>query len=742
MTVQKKDVYAWGKLYTLEIDTYLWEKKILLSQCYKQKIIQPLSIALHCTAGNAIADISVTRWNQKPADDVASAHFILERQFAPEKENDAYYQGMVNNELVTKERVTSRMNSPALVQQVIEDNRTAFHATKINDYAIGIEITNVGNEWENANTTFEATYDPSQQRPDDENSLIDLETAGRAKFPVPKEVCQAVQDEQYRQLILLLRHLCTQYDIPRQFLGRTCNEMFTTTVVDTGKKDANGDSITKVDDKYKKFRGILHHINVARKLCPGVLHRNRIYRGITDEWWMPCELDGNDRTYYSGPFLMPEYKDCEPAKPGFFKWKCTTTVPVSDEFDTRKNRCIPFVEDSTYKLSDIEALAEFKSYYDRDSLHKYYSHCEQLGGIYPIGLNRVWHGGIHLRPSPNNAIVYAAASGTIVAARIHSNLDTEFHDDYGSQRFVLIRHMVHELGSQEKVDYKSDPSFVFSLYMHLEKPADPHQENLQNPPWYNIWLRTAKGAPTATDVDKLNGEKGVVFHPNIEVSVGDALGIAGKFKDIPNCLHFEIFTTKQNLKIDNEKTRPSKDELSDPSDEDCYCDDDYLESVLMNKINKGLDEANIALAAVCLREAKTYHISEWAIRSEDALKKIYDREIKKHPEKEAELKVRCSEQWKHISRFTFWEEVVADNTQREQLGDGFVWHYHPVTFMQCVNENIAKDYTVIPKVIAGTPPNKVDPDGEKIRLKVRFVGIQQETNSSLPVISGNSELLT
>ncbi len=734
MTISKIDVYAWGKSNVLEIDDYLWENKVLDPKCYGKDTIQPLSIALHCTAANAIADISVENWNKKKDTEPASAHFVLERQFGYGKETSEYYKGKG----IAKNRTAIRQNSETLVQQIIAPDRWASHATKINKYSIGIEITNVGNEWEAANTTFEETYDPAQKLPDDENCFIDLNSAGRAKAPVPREVCQAVQGEQYRQLILLLRYLCTRFDIPRQFLGRTCREMFTTTVVDTGKVDKNGDAITTVDDRYKKFRGILHHINVARKLCPGVLHRNRIYRGITDEWWMPCEFDGNPRTYYSGPFMKPEFKKGELTKAGYFKWGYTTSVPTTDAFDTREIRCVPFVEDDTYKRADIEAVAEFKSYYDRGNLSTYYWHCEKQEGIYPIGLNRVWHGGIHLCPSPNNAVVYAAASGTVVAARIHSNPDTEFHEAYGSQRFVLIRHSVHALGQNGRVDYKGTPTYVFSLYMHLERIEDPLNEHFQNPPWYNVWLRKNLGNTSGADVDKLQGDKGVVFHPDIEVSVGDALGIAGKYRDNPNCLHFEIFTPNGDLQIDNEKTKPSKDVLSDPSDEDCYCDDEYLENVLKNKTNRGLADADIATAALCLREAKTYHLSEWAVRSEDALRKIFDREIKKHPEKETELNARREEQWKHISRFTWWEESISDNTVREQLGTGFVWHYHPITFMQCINENVATDYTEIPKVIAGTPPSQIVVEGKKVRLKVRFNGIHQEPGSSLQVINGNT----
>ena len=80
---------------------------------------------------------------------------------------------------------------------------------------------------------------------------------------------------------------------------------------------------------------------------------------------MPCEMFGGKRNYYSGPFKMPTFKEDGEQKPGFFKWNGTYPVAVEDPWvDPRKFRSEPEVWASTYKDADIEAIAEYKSYFD------------------------------------------------------------------------------------------------------------------------------------------------------------------------------------------------------------------------------------------------------------------------------------------------------------------------------------------------------------------------------------------
>ncbi len=711
--------WAYGRAKSLEIDqSTVIQKWCIASGTSATAADHPkYAIVLHCTGTNKTADSVVQRtWNK----DKNSAQFVLERVSSDNQ--NLRPRGGANRKLL---------------QRIVPELKEAGHARPLNTHTIGIEIMNVANVWVDPNSgkyLADKEYEPSyiSGTPSDKNAYIEIsDEVRKTKMHGPgmSGKFQALQDRQYENLILLLRHLCTQHEIPRQFLGKTTQEMFCT-VADPAKTIG-------------KFKGVWHHRNVTdNKPCPGVLHRNRIYRGITEEWWLPCEMDGGIRTYYSGPFKMPEYVEgCQ--QPGFFRWRGTTfikddtCVDPKDESDGLMNPgyFTPVVDSTTYSGADIHAIAEYKSYYDRNNNAAHYGYCEKPGGTYPIGANRSWHGGVHFFPKLENATVYAAASGTIVAARIHSHEDTDTHPDFGSQRFVLLQHAVHELGDDGKVNYKSDPKIVFSLYMHLDKFADATKEDPKNPPWFNIWVRDCGGS--VPDVDALQDDRGIVFAPNVEVSVGDILGIAGRFgKDQP-CLHFEIFTPEETLKIDNPKTKPNKEFYEDPSDKDGYCDSAYLDSVLTAKMNQGLNDADPIVAAFFLREAKTYHISEWAF-SKSALEKIYELEIKKHPNDKTLLEKSRDEDWAHINRFLWWKDACSASQELAKvLGkDGFAYYYHPVTFIQCINENVALEYTEIPKLTAGKSKEPTEVDGKPVQLRLTFSGISQQSSGMPEVVAG------
>ena len=54
------------------------------------------------------------------------------------------------------------------------------------------------------------------------------------------------------------------------------------------------------------------------------------------------------------------------------------------------------VESTVYHDVNLDALTETKSYFDLDDLNDYYSHCEtEEGGLFPVGQNGIWHGGVH-----------------------------------------------------------------------------------------------------------------------------------------------------------------------------------------------------------------------------------------------------------------------------------------------------------------------------------------------------------
>ena len=76
------------------------------------------------------------------------------------------------------------------------------------------------------------------------------------------------------------------------------------------------------------------------------------------------------------------------------------------------------------------------------------------GGWFPLGVSRIWHGGIHLRAAAG-AKVRAIADGQVIGFRVG---ESETEKTLGSRNFVLIRHLFN------KKKY-------YSLYCHLDGEA-------------------------------------------------------------------------------------------------------------------------------------------------------------------------------------------------------------------------------------------------------------------------------
>lgn len=137
-----------------------------------------------------------------------------------------------------------------------------------------------------------------------------------------------------------------------------------------------------------------------------------------------------------------------------------------------------------------ERNAEFL-YEDTEQRHE--------GGYYPVGLNTVWHGGLHLR-AWRGAPVRACTAGEVVAAR----LAPEEHawGTWGSNNFVLTRH------HYEGLTY-------FMLFMHLDSSDGKVLDEL-------VWLQSGRtdGAETLATIDpvEVEGELVVGGDPNAQLT--------------------------------------------------------------------------------------------------------------------------------------------------------------------------------------------------------------------------------
>lgn len=91
----------------------------------------------------------------------------------------------------------------------------------------------------------------------------------------------------------------------------------------------------------------------------------------------------------------------------------------------------------------------------RAALDRLYAHTEtdtaNKGGSYPVGLNTLWHGGVHL--FVDGADVHACMDGQIVAARLRTPAleGGQRPEHYGSAAFILVRHTL-DLGLIAQLD--------------------------------------------------------------------------------------------------------------------------------------------------------------------------------------------------------------------------------------------------------------------------------------------------
>lgn len=613
---------------------------------------QKNQIVLHFTAGNGPGRGSVEWWNMiAPLD----ASLFYCKKFLEGHAYSSPVPGVcpnghgplvhMNNRAgahYVVERAFDRLHADQPYTDVIEvlpSDYITWHGQITNSCSIGIEHANIGTTWAAArHDTF--TGEGSNKRPTDRNHWLHLARPAHPNSNLSSHDFQAYEEEQYHAMIRLLRYLCIKHRIPRRFLGDTTDKK-----MERYWPNRNPSALSEL----MRFRGILSHMNCHQdKECGGpAMHRNRLFRGIIDEWWMPVEVDGRERPYHMGPI------DPQPDTPSFFRWN--------------NNRLVP----ELFHDADLDALQETRSYYDFDRTAFYYTKGEEpaLGGTYPIGTNKVWHGGVHFAGQEANPKVYAAASGTIVAARLGSDATIEADPELGSQRFVLIRHCVYwrqtaDGSGGQRLDYSVDPTYFFTLYMHLAPFADLTQAADNNPPWFNYWLRHRAAA----------ADPNAVFCPDTPVSVGDWIGHCGTYRN-QRMIHFEVMSHEE---LTVAPWNNAEHRIFD-TDSNVICNSAALDAFVAGAAVNTLD---ILRAASDLRMVKSFHKSEWALTGPDALTPVL-------PDAAARNSV-----WNRIKHFMWVADAVAACPDLStQLCDsaGMMWNYHPVTFMEFVNNLVAQE---------------------------------------------------
>lgn len=125
------------------------------------------------------------------------------------------------------------------------------------------------------------------------------------------------------------------------------------------------------------------------------------------------------------------------------------------------------------------------------------------GGMYPVGANGLWHGGVHLSLRAE-APVYACAPGRIVAARLDPD-DDRATCEFGHTNFILTKHTWPPSASAE------EGTPFFALYMHLAPtPLKPVAQRADVAPWLTgkpLRRVTAESGLTVRHRPRLSGNR-------------------------------------------------------------------------------------------------------------------------------------------------------------------------------------------------------------------------------------------
>lgn len=303
------------------------------------------------------------------------------------------------------------------------------------------------------------------------------------------------------------------------------------------------------------------------------------------------------------------------------------------------------------------------------------------GGFFPVGPwgdARLWHGGVHV-PGPSKgppALVYAPFPGRLVAARMGKG------SGVGSVNFVLLRHDM-AIGSAS--------ARFYSLFMHLH---DELREAQPVPAWMGKdgWKKAAK--------------KGEVVLLDEPIEAGEVIGRIGKAGPVVEDddlmrpqMHFEIFSEEPLFgDIEGADWR-----MFDGRDGGRFCTDPEI----LGAIDQDRKDGKLSRRELVdfyggsgdrqtMRKYVTYHVSEWHPEPSwtESLALVRDYTDTMSPEEIAQL---VDEQ---ITPGLWWTEAVAEHARLP--ADGLVYHYHPITFVQWVNEKILET--------AADPANQVTID--------------------------------
>lgn len=315
----------------------------------------------------------------------------------------------------------------------------------------------------------------------------------------------------------------------------------------------------------------------------------------------------------------------------------------------------------------------------------------KLGGYYPLGLSRSWHGGVHIAAPLRRDQVSAVTAGEVVAARL-GDIDASKHK-LGSPNFILLR---HERASSDDSD-EAEPAYWFSLYMHLqplrgqefrwayriERSASKAEEAESSDE--GEWQDVAKAAKEA--LDKAREGEVAVFAPGaVAVAGGEPIGFASSYARTlargfarQRMIHFEVFTAA------GAETIIAEDDphfiFLEQADEQAACNVEELLDMIDVDRDGSITQREVYAAyrdkgtAIKLRHVVVKHASEWFLDWSTALKQSdHWKKMLKDDE--------VDEGAETANAYGWWTDELADWGIEEKT----VTNYHPIRFLRYLLE--------------------------------------------------------
>ena len=311
------------------------------------------------------------------------------------------------------------------------------------------------------------------------------------------------------------------------------------------------------------------------------------------------------------------------------------------------------------------------------------------GGFFPVGPwgeARLWHGGVHLAAAPR-APVFAPFAGRIVAARLAAPTAV------GSVSFVLVRHEM-SLGKVKLAFY--------SLYMHL---AD-EREATTPAAWLAAWV-------AARRVDEI----AMLDEPVEAGAVIGHVGTAGPGELARAQIHVEIFAASELFA----ELAGSPWQVLDGSAGGRSCELPAVLQLVDTNRDGRLAHAELADFYASGNGAGTHfwvtwHVSEWTAEPSWASALLVARDFAAlRPAEVADLVAA------QITPGLWWDQVAA---HARLPPDGVVYHYHPISFVSWLAEQLRDAAGPTPDASAAreAPPGITDDLGDRAGTSMRSHG--------------------